>query len=108
MKICNKCNIEKSLDAFVFDNSKGRYTPSCKECRATVLRKRRDANREEYNTKTAEWRQRTLEKQRENRKKWREDNKLNFNLSNRKSYHRAKDDEHLEFFIQQLESQQND
>ncbi len=103
MKTCNKCNVEKPLTDFTFDNSKGRYTPACKQCRAAALKTKRDADRDEYNAKTKEWINRTKERQLANRLEWKRANKDKVNALARRRWGIMTEDRIFEHFMSQME-----
>ncbi len=54
--ICKKCNINKKLDEYYFDNSIENYKEFCKECISKQKKENREKNREEINNKQRNWR----------------------------------------------------
>lgn len=61
MKLCSKCKIEKSADAFGIREN-GNYTSHCKSCKAEYLRKRRSENKEVFRERDRKWSSDNLEK----------------------------------------------
>jgi hypothetical protein len=71
MKICNKCNIEKSLNEFYFDGKRNLYLTKCREC----YRLYQASNKEKNNAFQKEYYQLNKDKHKKRCKEWMGNNK---------------------------------
>jgi len=99
LKMCNKCNCEKSLELFNFNKrSKDGRDYLCKSCHSIAMKARRAADPEKYKEMDKAWRNKNIEKHRASSAAWakanpervKENKRRNVeqNLERHKEYHR--------------------
>lgn len=104
MKICVKCNIEKSLENYTREkNTKDGFRGECKDCRKAYRDSRKDEikkyhqkryqdNKEEYDRRSKKWRKEHPDYDKESKIQWFKDNREKVNKKKKELYHSKKND----------------
>lgn len=79
LKLCNKCNIEKSLDDFYYRKNRNRYESTCTPCYSKAVKEKRNTNEDVKN------------KSKESCKKYNDKNKEKLRLQQKEYYEENKD-----------------
>jgi hypothetical protein len=75
MKLCKKCNIEKTYEEFSNNkNEKDQKNPYCKECEKNRKKLYREKNRDKLNARAKEWRKDNIDRYNESMNRYLEKN----------------------------------
>ena len=74
-KICSICKIEKTLDQFYYEKSKGKYRPECKTCNYQRVKKWRQSNKDKIHNQYLRYYEKNQELVKTRNKKWSNANK---------------------------------